>query len=54
MIRTQHRIPMHHSEPAKVEEDGGLSPEQLLIGIAMLVGFALATGLVYALIDALI
>lgn len=53
MMRTQHRLPLHHSDSVNGQDDGGLSPEQLLSGIAMLVGFALASGLVYALIDAL-
>lgn len=53
MMRTHHRLPAH-SHAADSQEDGGLSPEQLLSGIAMLVGFALAMGLVYALIDALL
>ncbi|WP_187395158.1 hypothetical protein [Pigmentiphaga aceris] len=52
MLRTHHRLPMHDSHSPDAQEDGGLSPEQLLSGIAILVGFALATGLVYALIDA--
>ena len=57
MMRTRHRLPTHThpaDSAAANPEDGGLSPEQLLSGIAMLVGFALATGLVYALIDALL
>ena len=53
MLRTPHRLPAH-SHAADSQEDGGLSPEQLLSGIALLVGFALAMGLVYALIDALL
>ena len=53
MMRTPQRLstPVHSSD---APEDGGLSPEQLLSGIAMLVGCALATGLLYALIDALL
>ena len=53
MMRTQRRLPAH-PHAADAQADGGLSPEQLLSGIAMLVGFALAMGLVYALIDALV
>lgn len=53
MMRTQHRLSAH-THAADTPEDGGLSPEQLLSGIAMLIGFALATGLVCALIEALI
>ena len=52
MMRTHHRLSAP-TPSADSPEDGGLSPEQLLSGIAMLVGFALAMGLVYALIDAL-
>ena len=54
MIRTQsqHRIPVTAEQ---IDADANeLSPEQVLSGVAMLIGFALATGLIYALIDALL
>jgi hypothetical protein len=53
MLRTHQR--MHtvsaHDDNA---DDNELSPEQVLTGIGLLIAFALATGLVYALIDALL
>jgi hypothetical protein len=52
MIRTQHRMPVS-SDQADADANE-LSPEQILSGVAMLIGFALATGLVYALIDAML
>lgn len=54
MMRTHHHLPVQQHPSVERDEDGDISPEQLLSGIAMLVGFALATGLLYALIDALL
>jgi len=53
MLRTHQR-----THPGTVQntdvDDNELSPEQVLSGIGLLIAFALATGLVYALIDAVI
>jgi hypothetical protein len=53
MLRTHQQMPAVSAHDADAD-DNELSPEQVLSGIGLLIAFALATGLVYALIDALL